>query len=159
MTHPVAPPPTSSGVPFPPPLAYMGFLVLGWAAGRLAPLPGFADGWADPVALVCSVAGLALMFSALGLFRRAGTDPLPFRPTTALVFAGPYRFTRNPMYLGMALVYAGAALLFDLTWALLLLPIVVLVIQTQVIAREERYLDATFGEEYRAYRRRVRRWL
>jgi len=151
--------PATSGVKFPPPLVYLGGLLAGWLLGGVQPLRAFDDAWADPACLVAMIAGAALVASALGLFRRAGTDPLPMRPTTALVLSGPYRFTRNPMYLGMALIYLGFALLFDLTWALLLLPLVLLVIRTQVNAREERYLEAKFGEEYRAYRRRVRRWL
>lgn len=149
----------TSGVRFPPPLVYAAGLLIGWLIGRAAPASWFgARGW-WLLALPLAVAGVGLIAFALGLFRRAGTDPLPMRPTTALVFSGPYRYTRNPMYLGMALVYAAAAILFDLPWALVLLPVVLLVIQTQVIVREERYLDAKFGEEYRAYRKRVRRWL
>jgi protein-S-isoprenylcysteine O-methyltransferase Ste14 len=146
-------------VKFPPPLVYVAGLLAGWLIGKAWGLGDFDDRWADPTSLVAAIAGAALMASAFGLFRRAGTDPLPMRPTTALVFGGPYRFTRNPMYLGMALVYLAFALLFDLPWALVLLPLVLVVIQTQVIAREERYLEAKFGEEYRAYRSRVRRWL
>lgn len=150
---------TTSGVRFPPPLVYVGFLLLGWLLGRLRPLAGFDDAWADPLAAVFLGAGILLVATSLGLFRGARTSPLPMLPTTALVVRGPYRFTRNPMYLAMVLVYVGFALLFDLVWALPLLPIVVIVVQTQVIAREERYLEAKFGDDYRAYRQRVRRWL
>jgi protein-S-isoprenylcysteine O-methyltransferase Ste14 len=149
----------TSGVRFPPPLTYAGGLLGGWLLERIQPADVFDHGGWRLLALALGLAGLALIGSALGLFRRAGTDPLPMRPTTALVFGGPYRFTRNPMYLGMALVYSAVALVLDLPWALLLLPLVLLVIGTRVIAREERYLDAKFGEEYRAYRGRVRRWL
>jgi protein-S-isoprenylcysteine O-methyltransferase Ste14 len=108
---------------------------------------------------VCIVAALLLVGSALGLFRLAGTNPLPMRPTTSLVVRGPYRLTRNPMYLGLALLYAGLALLFDLGWALVLIPVLLFVVHTQIVASEERYLEATFDDEYRAYRTRVRRWL
>ena len=152
-------PSDTSGVRFPPPLVFAGGLLGGWLLERLQPAAAFdGRGW-WLLALPLGVAGVALIASALGLFRRAGTDPLPMRPTTVLVFDGPYRFTRNPMYLGMALVYLAAALMLDLPWALLLLPPVLFVIVTQVIAKEERYLDAKFGEEYRSYRARVRRWL
>ena len=149
----------TAGVRFPPPLVYAGGLLAGWLIGRLWPASAFdARGW-WLAAIPIGAAGLALIVAALGLFRRAGTDPLPMRPTTTLVFAGPYRFTRNPMYLGMALVYVAAAILLDLPWAFLLLPLVLLVIRTQVIAKEERYLESKFGDAYRAYRARVRRWL
>ena len=84
---------------------------------------------------------------------------VPMKPTTALVTSGPYRVTRNPMYVGMAFLYAGLALSLGVIWALALLPAVLLMVDRLVIAREERYLEAKFGEEYRDYKRRVRRWL
>jgi len=93
------------------------------------------------------------------LFRRAGTTPNPTKPTTALVLRGPYRFTRNPMYLGFAALYLGVTLLVNSLWPLLLFPAVVGLVQGRVIAREEAYLEAKFGNEYRAYKMRVRRWL
>jgi protein-S-isoprenylcysteine O-methyltransferase Ste14 len=92
-------------------------------------------------------------------FRRAGTTENPFKPSTALVFDGPYRFTRNPMYLGMAAVYVGLAFVLGLMWALLFLPLVLIAVDRLVIAREEPYLERKFGEEYVAYKRRVRRWI
>ena len=81
------------------------------------------------------------------------------RPTTSLVFTGPYRWTRNPMYLAMLLLYIGIALLFDIVWALVLTPLVMLLVVRLVIRREERYLEGKFGEEYRQYKGRVRRWI
>ena len=150
---------TTSGVKFPPPLIYAAGILAGWLLERLWPRADFDDAWADPLAALLVGAALLLIATAMGLFRSAGTSPLPMLPTTTLVFRGPYRFTRNPMYLAMALLYAGVALLFDFVWALVLLPVVIVIVQTQVIAREERYLEAKFGDEYRAYRGRVRRWL
>ena len=151
----------SAGVRFPPPLVFLGLLLLGLAAERLTGRLSFGLGrtvaLAAGAALV--VAGLALILAAAGRFRRAGTRPEPWQPSTALVAAGVYRFTRNPMYLGMALVHAGLAFAFDGPLALAALPLALLVIDAQVIAREERYLEAKFGEAYRAYRQRVRRWL
>ena len=149
----------TSGVRFPPPLIYVAGLLLGWLLERVLPLSPIDELWSAILSVFCLIVGAGLISFAMGLFRRAGTNPLPMRPTTALVLRGPYRYTRNPMYLGMAFVYAGTALLFDLRWALIVLPLVLFVVQTQVIAREERYLEARFGEEYRAYRARVRRWL
>ncbi|HDS1779849.1 TPA: isoprenylcysteine carboxylmethyltransferase family protein [Pseudomonas putida] len=104
-------------------------------------------------------AGAVMMLAAAGLFRRLGTNIPPSRPTTLIATTGPYRWTRNPMYLGMALVYAGIAVCFDGAIALALLPLVLIVIQRQVIAREERYLEAKFGDDYRRYKAKVRRWL
>lgn len=100
-----------------------------------------------------------MMLAAAGLFRQLGTNVPPSQPTTLIATTGPYRWTRNPMYLGMALVYAGLAIGFDGPIALALLPLVLIAIQTQVIAREERYLEAKFGDDYRRYKAGVRRWL
>lgn len=105
------------------------------------------------------VAGAAVMLAAAGLFRRLGTNIPPSRPTTLIATTGPYRWTRNPMYLGMALVYAGLTIGLDGPIAFVLLPLVLIAIQTQVIAREERYLEAKFGDDYRRYKAEVRRWL
>jgi len=103
--------------------------------------------------------GIALIGAALGLFRRAQTRPEPWMPSSALVTAGIYRFTRNPMYLGMATVSGGVALFFESVLAGALLVAVVIVIDRLVIAREEAYLARRFGAEYEAFRNRVRRWI
>jgi protein-S-isoprenylcysteine O-methyltransferase Ste14 len=89
----------------------------------------------------------------------AGTPIRTDRPVPHLVTNGPFRYTRNPGYLGLAMLYAGIAVLRNALWAILLLPLVVYVIQREVIGREERYLERTFGEEYLAYKARVRRWV
>ena len=81
------------------------------------------------------------------------------RPTTSIVDTGPYRFTRNPIYLAMMLALAGLAIAFDSPWPLVTLVPFALVIRYGVVAREEAYLERTFGEVYRRYRARVRRWL
>ncbi|MFN4088918.1 MAG: methyltransferase family protein [Alphaproteobacteria bacterium] len=157
-----APPtaPRHAGVVAPPPLIFGGALLAGlgvdWAAGWST---GFAAGARWGVAMPLLAGALVLLAGALAGFRRAGTHPAPWRPSTAVVTGGVYRVTRNPMYLGMAALHAGLALLLDAPAALLLLVPAVLAIHFGVILREERYLEATFGEPYRAYRARVRRWL
>jgi len=111
-------------------------------------------------AFVALAAGILLGVASVADFRKANTTILPAgRPTTAVVDGGPYRFTRNPMYLAMTIGYLGLSLLFNTVWALLALPAVVIIIDIFVIRREERYLTNKFGEEYRAYCSRVRRWL
>ena len=90
---------------------------------------------------------------------RVGTDPNPMKPATALVVAGPFRLTRNPMYVSLTALYVGLSLAVNALWPLVLLPAVLIVMQRGVIKREERYLERKFGEPYRAYRARVRRWL
>ena len=149
----------SAGVKVPPPVIFTTGLVLGLVLdGALdgGPIPS-ALRWVLGIALVAG--GLALQASFIALFRRAGTHVEPWKPTSAIVTDGPYRFTRNPAYVGMALIVAGVAVLADAPWALLVIPIVVGVIDRYVIAREERYLERSFGEEYLAYKRRVRRWV
>jgi len=150
-----------AGVRFPPPFIYLGVLLIGVGAEWLvAPLGfGLSRMLLILVGVALVLAGILLAMAAIGLFRRAGTTPEPWTSTTAIVTGGVYRFTRNPMYLGMALLYAGLAVIADSPLALILLPVVLLIVQTQVIAREERYLAAKFGESYEAYRRRVRRWM
>ena len=81
------------------------------------------------------------------------------KPVSSLVQHGPFRYSRNPGYLSLTMIYAGIAILRNALWAILLVPLVVYVIQREVIEREERYLECTFGEEYLAYKRRVRRWV
>ena len=153
--------PDSAGVRFPPPFIYLGALVLGLAAKRFVTLRSFGIDWRllATTGVLLFVAGVAMMLAAAGLFRRLGTNAPPTQPTTLIVTTGPYRWTRNPMYLAMALIYAGLAIGFDGPIALTLLPLVLIIIQTQVIAREERYLEAKFGDEYRRYKVEVRRWL
>ncbi len=105
------------------------------------------------------VASAVMMLLAAPLFRRLGTNIPPSQPTTLIATTGPYRRTRNPMYLGMALIYAGLAIGFDGPIAFALLPLVLIAVQTHVIAREERYLEAKFRDDYRCYKAEVRRWL
>jgi len=151
----------TSGVGFPPPLVYAGGFAAGYGAHRLLPIRL----WPEPTALVSLVgwcligAGVLLAVSAAFLFRRAGTTPNPAKPTTALVIWGPYRFTRNPMYVGMATLYVGGTLLLNDPWPLAFLPMVMALVQRYVIVREEAYLERKFGNAYRAYKARVRRWL
>jgi protein-S-isoprenylcysteine O-methyltransferase Ste14 len=108
---------------------------------------------------ILAAAAAALLVGALGRFRRAGTAVEPWRPSTVLVTDGVYRFTRNPIYLALALLYVGLALAVDSVVALCLLPPLLALVQVGVIAREERYLEGKFGHKYRRYLASVRRWL
>ena len=150
-----------ANVRFPPPLIYLGALLIGIFGGRAAGLPGLDLEHESRIALaaVLLAAGLVVNFAGAGSFLRVRTAIIPYKPASTLVTGGIYRWTRNPMYLGMALLYAGFAILFDSLFALLLLPAVLFLIQTQVIKREEAYLERRFGDDFRAYRARVRRWI
>jgi len=107
---------------------------------------------------VSIAAALGIAYFAIRLFSRAGTHVEPWKPSTALVTGGIYGYTRNPMYLGMALLLVGLSLVFDSVTLLLMLVPFLLVIRYGVIAREERYLTAKFPTEYTAFQKRVRRW-
>jgi protein-S-isoprenylcysteine O-methyltransferase Ste14 len=149
----------TAGVVAPPPLIYLAGLIAGFALEALLPgvdLPAWLE-WGVGALLV--VAGLGLLVTFNASFSRKGTAVEPWKPTTAIVTTGPYRFTRNPAYLGMALTYVGIAVLSSAVWVLVPLPVVIAVIDRGVIAREERYLERKFGEEYLAYKRTVRRWV
>ncbi len=147
------------GLPIAPPLLFvlpiLALLALEW----LVPT-SFVHGpirWILGALLV--VAGISLNVGGFITQKRAGTDPIPYNPSTRIVAHGLYRLTRNPMYIGFALWTLGLAILVDSTWMLLALPIGVLLIDRIVITREERYLERKFGEEYLNYKRRVRRWI
>ncbi len=155
-------PQASPGVHVPPPFFYAGAFGLGLAAHRrwpvsLLPPARFEAGEVGGLLLV--LAAMALLAWAVATFWRAKTTIIPHRRASFLALGGPYRFTRNPMYVGMALLYLGLTLLLDSPWPLLLLPVVLLIVDRYVIRREERHLEARFGADFDAYRRRVRRWL
>jgi protein-S-isoprenylcysteine O-methyltransferase Ste14 len=151
----------NAGVIAPPPLIYVGFLALALAADAIFGGPGLGipaeTRWIAGGVLL--LLGLVLVIIAGGRFRSAGTQIAPWLPSTALVTTGIYRFTRNPMYIGMALIYAGLSMIADSVVALVCLIPLLAVINYGVIRREERYLEVTFGEPYRAYKRNVRRWI
>ena len=149
----------SAGVVAPPPLIYLGGLAIGFALEALLPGSSVPAAVQWIVGGVLLVAGVALLSSVNAAFHRKGTAVEPWKPTTAIVTTGPYRLTRNPAYLGMTLVYIGIALLADALWVLVPLPVVLLIIDRMVIAREERYLERKFGQEYLDYKGRARRWI
>ncbi len=145
-----------------PPVLYGGAFLLAVALEWLAPLgPWIAwpDGLRHGAASMLLVFGLCFAGWAAWLFHRAGTGIPTWQAARRLVMRGPYAISRNPMYLGVSAVYAGLALALANPWALVLLVPVLIVMDRLVIAREEPYLEARFGQPYRDYRARVRRWL
>ncbi|MBJ6127858.1 methyltransferase family protein [Microvirga splendida] len=143
-----------------PPLAWGLAVMAGLALNWLVPLPFLPPylpvGWLGAMVFV---AALALFAWAIVTMTRAGTNVPTNRPSTTLVESGPYRFTRNPIYLGMFLGLIGLGIALDNPWLLLMLAPFALVIRYGVVAREEAYLERKFGDVYRGYRSRVRRWL
>jgi protein-S-isoprenylcysteine O-methyltransferase Ste14 len=151
--------PDNAGVIAPPPLIYAGGMLLGLLLQALFPLRIFPRPLPRILAALPIAAGGLVALLALLEFRRRHTHVDPWAPTTAIVQSGPYRYSRNPIYLAFTLVYAGASALANSLWPLLLLPGVLLAMRRGVIEREERYLERKFGEEYLRYKRRVRRWI
>lgn len=151
----------TAGVIAPPPLIYLGFLGAGWLLERFVRdvTFGLPDRWGAFVGISLVVIGFLIEGEATMRFRRAETAVQPWKPSDALVTAGIYRVSRNPIYIGFGVIYTGLALLLDSPMALALLFPCLIVVDRGVIAREERYLEAKFGESYRAYARSVRRWL
>jgi len=142
-----------------PPVVYFGPFTLMWALHWRLP-------WTIPGGRAASVAGLALVligialtFWAAATLRGMNTTIIPWDPVSAIVSTGPFRFSRNPIYLADAIAYLGASLLIHSWWPLLVLPAVLLVMQHKVVDREERYLTERFGDPYREYQSRVRRWI
>lgn len=143
----------------PPPLLAAASWLAAFAVHRLIATPVLLPAPWDLLGLGVAVPGLALAAAGVRAFRARGTTVHPWRVPSAFVAGGPYRFTRNPMYLGLLLVTLGAALLVG-TLAMLLAPALFFALADRcVIPWEERTLLATFGEAYAAYRTRVRRWL
>jgi protein-S-isoprenylcysteine O-methyltransferase Ste14 len=147
------------GVIAPPPLIYAGALATGLLANLLSPIPFLPRGLSRVLGWPLIVGGLVIGSLAFREMKRAGTNVDPREPTTAIVTGGPYRFTRNPLYLCLTLVYAGISAIANTLWAILLLPLVLLVMRRGVIEREERYLEGKFGGEYLDYKAQVRRWI
>ena len=143
-----------------PPLAWGLAVIAGLALNWLVPLPFLpADLPAGGLGAMVFFFALALVAWAIVTIARAGSNVPTNLPTTTIVETGPYRFTRNPIYLGMCLGLIGLAIAFDNLWLLMMLVSFALVIRYGVVAREEAYLERKFGDVYRGYRSRVRRWL
>ena len=139
----------------PPPLIFGGLLALGLVIDS----DPFRPALAQLAGVGLGIAGLALIAVALGLFAGSKTRPEPWQPANRLVDRGLYRFTRNPMYLGMALLSLGVALTFSSLPGILLALVALVIIDRTVVTREEAYLERRFGQDYIDYTKRVRRWL
>jgi len=143
-----------------PPLAWGLAVIAGLALNWLVPLPflptDLPTGWLGAMAFVLA---LALVAWAIVTLTWAGSNVPTNLPTITIVESGPYRFTRNPIYLGMFLGLLGLAIAFDNLWLLMMLVPFALVIRYGVVAREEAYLKRKFGDVYKGYHSRVRRWL
>jgi protein-S-isoprenylcysteine O-methyltransferase Ste14 len=146
--------------PWPPVLA-VATLAGAWVLERAIPTtwPGPDDPLARIAGSLIGVAGLALTAWAIFTLRRARTTVLPHHGASVLVASGPFRFRRNPIYLGEVMIILGLAELTKSLWLVILAPIFALLITWLAILPEERHLEAKFGDDYRAYKARTRRWI
>jgi protein-S-isoprenylcysteine O-methyltransferase Ste14 len=145
--------------PFRPPVIYLVSLVTGVLIQRVAPLPFVRGALAVPAGGSVVVVAITLFAYSVATFRAAGT-PVPARkPTTEIVRTGPYRFSRNPIYVAFSLFQLGIAIWINSLWLLITLVGAVALIHYVVIPREEQYLERRFGAHYSDYKISVRRWL
>jgi len=142
-----------------PPILFSTCLLAGWTAGRFHPLTLGPFPFRAPLTILLLVLPLALGSWALLTFRGHRTTPEPHGTPTAMVEDGPYRFTRNPMYLSLVILLTGFALLLDSLWVLVLVPVLAALLDRLIIPGEEARLRGIFGEPYTGYTRRVRRWI
>lgn len=152
-----------AAVRFPPPLLPIATIIAGYVLGRLLPLsPGYAlptPGRYWLGGLACVAAVIIFVVLPFRQFQATGQDPKPWTPTPEIVVSGLYRYTRNPMYLGMLVFCLGFAIILSEPWVLILTPVCGWLIYLLAIRAEEIYLEDKFGESYRAYKATVRRWI
>ena len=152
----------AAAVKFPPPILPLVTIVAGHLLGRFLPL--FPDSalptperyW---IGSLIAAAVLVLVVLPFRQFQQSGQDPKPWTPTPEIVVAGAFKFTRNPMYLGMIVFCLGFAIVLSDVWILILTPVCGWLIYHLAIRHEEDYLEEKFGESYRAYKSTVRRWI
>ncbi len=150
--------PDHAEVAFHPPLLLIGAIGLGFAARWLAPAEFLPSGMALAVGPVFTAAAFGLFLWAAWTMRRGGASIPTGQPTDYIIAGGPYRFSRNPIYLGMVLLQAGVGIWSNSLWFIGLAVLSVVLLNWGVIAREERYLARKFGQQYSTYKERVRRW-
>lgn len=142
-----------------PPLVYLVAIVTGLGPGLVWPIEILPRGFASPLGSALVVAAVMLFFYSVAKFRAARTPVPGNRPTTAIVRTGPYRFSRNPIYVAFSLLQLGIAAWVNSLWLIATLIAAIAIMTTVVIPREERYLERKFGVEYLAYKAGVRRWI
>lgn len=152
-------PPDHAGVAFHPPILLAVMLVAGFLAHWLIPLHFLDPALSTPIGLVITAASFALFVWAVYTMRRGNASIPTGEPTNAIVVRGPFRFSRNPIYLSMVLLQVGIGIWVNSLWFVGLAVIAAVLLWWGVISREERYLERKFGAEYLSYKGRVRRWL
>ncbi len=148
------------GIRIPPPAIYVAALAIGFVLNDLWPMSPLSGSSRYVIGSVLILVSGLIILPVLRRFRREGTPFFDLRkPASALITEGPYRFSRNPSYVTLTLLYLGIGILVNNGWILILVAPVFLVIDLWVVRREERHLEAKFGEEFLRYKAAVRRWL
>lgn len=149
------------GVYLPPPLFYVLIFFLSIYVQKEFPLPSmfFGTSLAFIFGVLLMMAGLIIFLPALVKFIKTKNTLITIKPATTLQTSGIYSISRNPMYLGLLILYIGMAFIMGNFWTLMLIPIVIFILTYFVILKEEKYLESAFGEEYIQYRKNVRRWI
>ena len=150
-----------AGVYVPPPLIFAGIFFVAYLLQHYLPINHAL--LQNPIVyfagILFFITALYLLMSGVSKFVKTGTTIVTMKPTSSLQETGIYKFTRNPMYFGMILLYLGFVCFYGNWWHLILFPILILIIQEYVIKREEKYLEREFGQAYKDYRKKVRRWV
>lgn len=142
-----------------PPIVFLGGLGLGLILDWLFPSQKLlSQTWQDAGGIL-GATGTFIGFWGVYAFHRAGTNVRPDRPVTALVTSGPFRYSRNPLYIALTVIYLGITLTSGSLWPLLTLTPVLAVVHWKIVLREEQYLESRFGDDYRAYKAQVHRWI
>lgn len=149
----------SPGVVAPPPLVFASGLIAGGLLTWLFPVAALPALVGYVIGGVLVVSGVGMILSIHLTMKKAKTNIEPWKPTTTIIKTGFYGYSRNPIYVGMAIIYIGVAAMFGLVWSLAILPLCILFIHFLQILPEEKYLEAKFGSSYIDYKSRVRRWV
>jgi protein-S-isoprenylcysteine O-methyltransferase Ste14 len=142
-----------------PPLVFLGALGLGLLLDWLVPSRRFSSESFQVTGWILAFAGFLIGSWGVRAFHRAGTNVRPDLPVTALVTSGPFRYSRNPLYIALTMIYLGITLSVGSLWPLATLVPVLAVVQYKIVRREEEYLESRFGDDYRAYKAQVNRWI
>ena len=143
----------------PPPVFFLIHLVIGFSINYLLPLQIVADGGRLKSGFIFMGLSLILFVWSVATFKKFRNDPNPYVEDKLVITSGPYRFTRNPIYMAMIIFVVGTGILFNNWWIVLLVVPSLIILSEKIVKKEEEYLTEKFGEEYREYRRKVRRWL
>ena len=149
-----------AAVRIPPPLVYLGALLVGWLLQMVLPIPfELAPAARIGVGVLAALLGILMMYLAIVHFKRTGQATEPWKSTPEIISSGLYRVSRNPMYVGMALLQLAIGVGAANGWIVILIPPVLYIVYATAIRHEEQYLEQKFGSIYIEYKTTVRRWL